>query len=112
MGKKKKKKAEKDLELQAKKDGKKKKGGRKKDREVAPAEASPALADTTAAAASPTATTTLVITSRVREAVRAEELRLSADFVAALNARVDQTITMAVARAKDNGRATVRAQDL
>ena len=61
----------------------------------------------TAAAASP-----VVVTSKVRERLRQQDARMASDFVDALNAEVDVLVERAIQRAKDNGRSTVRPQDL
>ena len=53
-----------------------------------------------------------MVASKVKEAVKAQEVRMASDFVEALNAEVNETIAKAVARAKNNNRGTVRPQDL
>ena len=57
-------------------------------------------------------TTSVVVASKVKEAVKGQDVRMSGDFVDALNAEVNETIAKAVARAKGNNRGTVRPQDL
>jgi hypothetical protein len=54
----------------------------------------------------------LVVASKVKEAVKSQDVRMSGEFVDALNAEVDALVARAVTRAKDNKRGTVRAQDL
>lgn len=57
-------------------------------------------------------TGSVVVTSKVKDAIKGQEARMSSDFVDALNAEVNETIARAVRRAKDNNRNTVRPQDL
>lgn len=54
----------------------------------------------------------VVVASKLRETVRAQDIRMSSDFVEALNEEVHDLVTKAVARAKGNGRGTVRPTDL
>jgi hypothetical protein len=54
----------------------------------------------------------LVVASKVKDAVKTQDVRMSSDFVEALNSEVDALVARAVARAKDNKRGTVRPQDL
>jgi hypothetical protein len=54
----------------------------------------------------------LVVASKVKEAVKAQDVRMSSEFVDALNGEVDALVSRAVTRAKDNKRGTVRPQDL
>jgi hypothetical protein len=54
----------------------------------------------------------LVVASKVKDAVKSQDVRMSSDFVEALNSEVDALVARAVARAKDNNRGTVRPQDL
>ncbi|MCC5949164.1 MAG: hypothetical protein JJT89_11980 [Nitriliruptoraceae bacterium] len=54
----------------------------------------------------------LVVTTKVRDAVRDSGVRMSGDFPEALNAEVAALIDKAVVRAKDNNRSTVRPSDL
>ncbi len=61
----------------------------------------------TAAAASP-----VVVASKVKERLRQQDARMSGEFVDALNSEVDELIGRAIQRAQDNGRSTVRPQDL
>lgn len=56
-------------------------------------------------------TPNFVTTSKVKEAVKAADLRLSGDATDALNAKVGSLVADAVKRAKENGRATVKPQD-
>jgi hypothetical protein len=62
------------------------------------------------AAAAPTGN--VVVASKVREATRAADVRMSSDFVDALNGEVSALIARAAQRAKDNKRGTVRPGDL
>ncbi|MFA9445221.1 hypothetical protein [Egicoccus sp. AB-alg6-2] len=66
----------------------------------------------TAARATSTGGENLIVTSKLREAVRSQDVRMSSDLVEALNAHVHEVLTRAVARAKGNGRGTVRPNDL
>ena len=54
----------------------------------------------------------LIVTSKLREAVRSQDVRMSADLVEALNEHVHEVLSKAVDRAKGNGRGTVRPNDL
>ena len=54
----------------------------------------------------------VVVASKVKEAVKAGEVRMAGDFPEALNAEVQTVIARAIQRAKDNGRGTVRPNDL
>lgn len=58
------------------------------------------------------ATGSVVVTSKVRERLRSGDARMSGEFVEALNGEVDALVERAIQRAKDNGRSTVRPQDL
>lgn len=71
-----------------------------------------ASAKKTTAAKTTAASANVVVASKVREAARSQEVRMSSEFVDALNTEVNETIAKAVARAKSNNRATVRPQDL
>ncbi len=52
----------------------------------------------------------LVVRSKVKETVK--NMRFSGDFFDALDKKVTETVKAAAARAKQNGRATVRPHDL
>jgi hypothetical protein len=54
----------------------------------------------------------VVVASKVKEAVKGQEVRMSSEFVEALNQHVNELITRAAGRAKGNGRSTVRPGDL
>lgn len=57
-------------------------------------------------------TANVVVSSKVKESVRDGGIRMSSDFPEALNGEVQELITKAIARAKENGRGTVRPGDL
>ena len=54
----------------------------------------------------------VVIASKIKDAIREAGCQSSGDLVEAVSDRVHAMILEAVARAKQNGRATVRAHDL
>jgi hypothetical protein len=54
----------------------------------------------------------VVVASKLREAIRSQDIRMSGDLPDALNAEIHALIDRAVARAKGNGRGTVRPTDL
>jgi hypothetical protein len=54
----------------------------------------------------------LVVGSKVKEAVKAGGVRSSGDLLDALNDKVHEVLSGAVARCKANGRGTVRPHDL
>lgn len=54
----------------------------------------------------------VVVTSKVKEAVKAQDLRMSGDVPDELNRKVTEMIRAAAKRAKDNGRGTLRPYDL
>jgi histone H3/H4 len=54
----------------------------------------------------------LIVQSKVRDLIREKEMRTSDDFINALSEHVRQTVERAVARAKENGRSTLRPADL
>jgi len=54
----------------------------------------------------------LVVGSKVREAVKAEGCNMSGEFTDALSAQVATMVKNAAGRASGNGRKTVRAVDL
>jgi hypothetical protein len=54
----------------------------------------------------------VVVASKVKEAIRGQDVRMSSEFVDALNEHVNEVIARATERAKSNGRSTVRPGDL
>lgn len=54
----------------------------------------------------------LVIASKAKDVVRGAGCQSSGDLVEALSGRMHDILSSAVARAKSNGRATVRPHDL
>ncbi|MEX1177839.1 MAG: hypothetical protein WEB09_05210 [Nitriliruptor sp.] len=54
----------------------------------------------------------VVVASKIREAVKAQDVRMSSEFVDAVNQHVNELIAKAAERAKDNKRGTVRPGDL
>jgi len=91
----------------------------KKTTKKATAKRAPAKKGTAKNAKKKTTTTTaaasvgnVVVASKVKEAVKAGEVRMAGDFPEALNAEVQTVIARAIQRAKDNGRGTVRPNDL
>ena len=54
----------------------------------------------------------VVVASKVKDAVRSADIRMAGDFPEALNAEVHALIARATERAKNNGRGTVRPNDL
>jgi histone H3/H4 len=54
----------------------------------------------------------VVVASKVKDAIKSADVRMSSDFPEALNAEVQELIDKAAQRAKDNGRSTVRPSDL
>jgi hypothetical protein len=54
----------------------------------------------------------IIVQSKVKEAIKALELRTDSNVVDALNAKVHQMLKDAAARAKSNGRGTLRPYDL
>ncbi len=53
-----------------------------------------------------------VVESNVKQQIKAAEMNCAGDFCDALDKKVEQVITEAIARAKTNDRKTVRAGDL
>jgi len=53
----------------------------------------------------------LLVASKVRDAIRGAECNVAGDAIQGLNEWVHWLITQAAARAKENGRKTVRAHD-
>jgi len=54
----------------------------------------------------------LIVQSKVREAIRAREKRVSDEFINALSEHVQKTIEKAIARCTANGRSTLRPEDI
>lgn len=54
----------------------------------------------------------LVVGSKVKEAIKSAGVRMAGDLLDALNASVGSQLKAAVGRAKANNRGTVRPQDL
>lgn len=54
----------------------------------------------------------LIVQSKVKEAIKALELRTDSNVVDALNVKIDGMLKAAAARAKANGRSTMRPYDL
>ena len=54
----------------------------------------------------------VVLASRIKEVARAANVRVAGDFVDAANDAVVALIKKAIGRAKDNGRQTIRPQDI
>ena len=54
----------------------------------------------------------IVVTSKVKDTVKGEDLRMSGDVPEALDDKVRQMIKDAAKRAQENGRGTLRAYDL
>ncbi len=53
-----------------------------------------------------------VVASKVKELVKSEGMNTASDFSDALSKKVEELVKAAAARAKGNGRKTVRAIDL
>lgn len=54
----------------------------------------------------------LVVGARIKDAARAQDVRVAGEFPEALNASVNELLSAAINRAKANGRSTLRPQDL
>jgi hypothetical protein len=54
----------------------------------------------------------VLVASKLREAVRSHDVRMAGEFIEALNEQVHELIGKAVKRAKGNKRGTVRPDDL
>ena len=54
----------------------------------------------------------LIVQSKVRDLIREKEMRTSDEFITALSEHVKAAVERAVARAKENGRSTLRPADL
>lgn len=55
---------------------------------------------------------TLVVSSKIRDFIKAERCNTAGDVAEALSKYVEQALAKAVQRAKSNGRKTVRGTDL
>lgn len=53
----------------------------------------------------------LVVASKVKELIKGSDMNTAGDAVDGLSMQVEQMVKMAVKRAKENGRKTVRAVD-
>lgn len=53
-----------------------------------------------------------VVTSKVKALIKKHKMNTAGDFVHALDKEIEYHVSKAVARAKSNGRKTVRAGDL
>ena len=54
----------------------------------------------------------VLVQSKVRDVIREKDLRTSDDFITALHDHVHAALDRAIARCKENGRQTLRAQDV
>ena len=54
----------------------------------------------------------VLVQSKIRDVIREKDLRTSDDFITALNDHVHHALDRAIARCKENGRQTLRAQDV
>ena len=54
----------------------------------------------------------LIVQSKVRDLIREKEMRTSDEFITALSEHVKQAVEKSIARAKENGRSTLRPADL
>lgn len=54
---------------------------------------------------------TLVVQAKVKEVIKKNKMNTSSDVMAGLTKMINEEISKAVARAKANGRKTVRASD-
>jgi len=64
------------------------------------------------AKASKGARVSLVVQSKVKELVKKGKMKCSSDVIAAMNTLIQQSVDKGIARAKANGRKTLRAADL
>lgn len=55
---------------------------------------------------------TLVVVSRLKDFIKEQEMRSGEEFVTAINDAVVRIVKDAAARAKANGRATLKAEDI
>lgn len=55
---------------------------------------------------------TLIVVSKVKDVIKEHEMRSGEDFIAALSEMNHKVIKAAVDRAKANGRATLKAEDI
>ena len=53
----------------------------------------------------------LIVASKLKESIKGQDMNTAGDAINGLNARVSEMVKMAVQRAKENGRKTVRAVD-
>jgi histone H3/H4 len=54
----------------------------------------------------------LVVTSKIKEHIKKSKMNTASDFVPALERAIIHKVDAAIARAKSNGRKTVRAGDV
>ena len=54
----------------------------------------------------------VLVQSKVRDVIREKELRTSDEFLTALNEHVHAVLEVAMKRCKENGRQTLRPQDV
>jgi histone H3/H4 len=54
----------------------------------------------------------VLVQSKIREVIREKELRTSDEFITALNEHVHAALETAIKRCKENGRQTLRPQDV
>lgn len=54
----------------------------------------------------------LVVATKVRQAVRGHNARMSSELVDAISAEVEDMVAKAARRARENGRSTIRPSDL
>jgi histone H3/H4 len=54
----------------------------------------------------------VLVQSKVRDVIREKDLRTSDEFITALNAHVHHLLHQAMHRCKENGRQTLRPQDV
>jgi hypothetical protein len=95
----------------AKKSTAKKSTAKKGTAKKATAKKAAAKKSTASAGASGSKESVLVV-SKLREAVRSHDIRMAGEFVEALNDQVHELISKAVNRARGNKRGTVRPDDL
>ncbi len=53
----------------------------------------------------------LVVTSKVKDMIKSHDMNTAGDAVEGLNMQIESMVKMAVKRAKENGRKTVRSVD-
>lgn len=54
----------------------------------------------------------VLVQSKIRDAIREKDLRTSDEFITALNEHVHAALEAAIERCRDNGRQTLRKQDI